>query len=391
MPTPRIIVCHPNEQRCRDIIGAFRKHGPELNLVSVTDLRRAADIVEDEEPTIVVVGVDAADDPTLQTVEAVDERAGIDAGILVVSQEPSRSLLVACMRAGCDEFLEYPIDPGELDEALRRLYKKKGVSQAGEGTVTAIYSAKGGTGNTTMAVNMATMMAQTLGEPNSACVIDVHPQFGDVALMMDIQEFSKSVADACLEAERLDASLLQGYMTDHDSGAAVLPAPLELEEMEEVDPASLIGVIQQAKEVYENVILDLPHQLDTMALAGLDGAENIFIVCDMLLPSIHNTKRIVDTFKELEYSKSDLKLIINRYYESGDISVQEISEHVTLPVHWLVPYDSNVAIEAANAGVPVNQVDENSALSRSLLALSQNTAGVKVEVKEKKFSFFGLR
>jgi pilus assembly protein CpaE len=360
-------------------------------MFSVTDLRRAPDIVEEEAPSVVVVGVDADDDPTLRTVKGLDARASIEAGILVISQNPSRSLLVACMRAGSDEFLEYPIDPDELREALGHLYEKTGLQGGGGGRVTAIYSAKGGTGNTTVATNVAATIARGLGTQTSSCILDVNTQFWDVALMMDIQEFPKSVADACMDADRMDASLLQGYMTYHDSGAAVLPAPLDLDQMDEVDPANLIGVIQEARGIYRHVILDLPHQLDTLALAGLDSADEVYIICDMLLPAIHNTKRVTGLLEELEYSKSHLKLIINRFYESNEISVQEISEHVQLPVHWLIPYESSVAIEGANTGQMVDQIDRRSPLSRSLTALARDMAGLEIKKEKKKFSFFGLR
>ncbi len=392
MPERHIIVCHPNEQRCRDIMGVLQEHNPELELSTVTDLRNAAQTAEEREPTIVVVGVDTADDPSLRTVEQLETRESVTAGIMVVSEDPSRDLLMASMRAGCDEFLQYPIDPQELEEALSRMYKKRGLSRGGEGQVTAIYSAKGGTGNTTVATNLVTLITRSLGQPNSACIMDIHAQMGDVALMMDIQEFSKSVADVSMEAARLDRALLQGYMTSHESGADVLPAPLELEEMDEVDPANLMGVIEQARAVYQHVILDIPHQLDTLSLAGLDSADQVFILCDMLLPTIHNTQRTVELLEELEYSKSKLKLIINRFYRSDDISVEEISQHVQLPVHWLLPYDSPLAIEAANEGQALDQVDAKSELARSLVALAQDMAGVEIKPKKKKkFSLFGWR
>jgi pilus assembly protein CpaE len=337
-----------------------------------------------------VVGVDAADAPTLSTVENLTASEQFDIGILVVSQNPSHSLLLACMRAGCQEFLEFPIDQQELQEALDHLFEKKGMRGGQGGEVTALYSAKGGTGNTTVAINLAGMICRALARPNSACILDLHPQFGDVAMMLDIQEFSRSVADACNDVERLDASLLQGYMTKHDSGAGVLPAPLDIEEMEEVDPADLIGVIQQAREVYRHVILDLPHQLDTIALAGLDSADHVLLLCDMLLPTIHNTKRAAELLKELDYRESKLKLLINRFYESREISVQEISEHIQIPVHWLIPYDSQTCIQAANTGHTVDQVDETCDLARSLDALARTMAGVEIKKKKKGiFNFFG--
>jgi len=392
MPNVRICVCHPNEQHCQEIIDSFKEQDPDLDLLAITDLRRASEMIKDEKAAIVVVGVDAPGDPTLRTISSIDTLEEVDPGIAVVSQQPSQELLVACMRAGCDEFLEFPIDGKELADALNRLYRKKGIVQQSQGQVTAIYSAKGGTGNTTVAANLASMVAAALGGDSPCCLLDLNPQFGSVALMLDIREFSHSIADACHDAERLDASLLDSYLTRHDNGVAVLPAPLELDEMSDVDPANLMNVIQQCEDLFDNVFLDLPHSLDTMTIAALDAADQVFILCDMMLPTIHNTKQVVEMFKELEYKKTKLKLVINRYYDSDEISLQEISEHIQLPVYWVIPYDSVVSIAAVNSGRTFKDVDESSQAAKSLMALSHELAGVPAQQpRKKKFSLFGRK
>jgi len=389
MPQVRICVCHPSEQRCRQMIEAFQQQGQELELVALTDLRRAISEVKENEAQIVVVGVDGPGDPSLRTVTKLQNDREVRAGIVVVSPEPSQELLVACMRAGCDEFLEFPIQQQELGDALERLYRRLGIVQNEPGKITAVYSAKGGTGSTTIASNLAALISKAVGGDNPCCVVDLSPQFGNVALMLDIREFSHSVADACQDADRLDASLLNSYVTRHESGAAVLPAPLNLEEMEDVDPADVLTVLQLCQDVFRHVILDLPHELDTMTFAGLDAADRVLLVCDMLLPTIYNTRRVTEVLKELEYKRNKLKLVINRYYDSDEISLQEISEHIQLPIYWVVPYDSMVTIAAANSGQTLDVVERGSEVSRSLIALAENLSGAEIQQStKKKFALF---
>jgi pilus assembly protein CpaE len=356
----------------------------------VTNLRRAADRIKEKGADLVAVEVDAPGDPTLRTIEKIDKEQGLDVGIVVISQDPSQELLVACMRAGCDEFLEFPIDREELGEALARLYRKKGIVDETSGQVTAVYSAKGGTGNTTIACNLATMIARELGGESDSCVLDLNLQFGDVALMLDIREFAHSITETCYDADRLDAALLRDYVTRHDSGAALLPAPVDLEEAGEIDPSDLISVVHQCQSVFKHVILDLPHTLDTLSMAGLDAADEIYLICDMCLPTIHDTREAAELLGEFDYKKSEIKLIINRYYDSDEISLEEICEHLQLPAYWLVPYDSPVAIASVNSGRTFDEVDRNSEAARSLLALSQALAGVEISPpRKKRFSFFG--
>jgi pilus assembly protein CpaE len=393
MPHVRICVCHPNKQHCQQIIEAFRQQDAELELVALVDVRQAVVPAQQDKPgLLLVVGVDAPGDPALRVIASLQDEKGAAPGIIVVSQRPSQELLVACMRAGADEFLEFPIQTTELVEALDRLYRKKGIIQQAAGKTTAVYSAKGGTGTTTIASNLALNVARLVSGDNPCCLMDVNRQFGNVALLLDIREFSHSLADACRDVERLDAALLNSYVSRHQSGAAALPAPQSLEEMGEVEPASLAGVIRKCQELFAHVILDLSHDLDGLTLAGLDSADQVLILCDMMVPTIHNTKLAVDMFKELDSGKAKLRLIVNRYYESSRISLQQISDHVQLPIYWVVPYDSPVAITAVNTGHSFDQVDGDSEVAKSLLALAQDLAGVEGEARpKKKFSLFGRR
>ena len=391
MPDVRICVCHPNEQRRQEIVQSLERHDSELVVMPVADLRGVVATVNAEKPQIVVVGVDAADDPAFRTIAAVDS-GGVDVGIVVIGQDPSQEFLVACMRAGADEFLNYPLDAGELAKTLDRLYRKKGILQQPQGKAVALYSAKGGAGVTTLACSVAANVARQVNNETACCILDLNVPFGSVALALDVRQFSYSVADACRDSGRLDTPLLRSYMAAHDSGLAVLPAPLKLEEAEEINAQRLTTVITECQKAYEHVFLDLPHGLDSVALAALDVAGQILVVCDMTLPAIQHTIRAVEQFQELEYKKEKIKLVINRYYDTSQISLQEISEHVRLPVHWIVPYDSEVAIGAANSGQTLDAAGADSEVARSVVALAKHTAGIAAaEPKKKKLSLFSWK
>jgi len=378
-----IFVLHPNQQYCGEIAETFRQYDPEMKIESVVDLRDAPNRVRDEGPAAVVVGVDTANDPALKTIEAVSHVPG-DVGIIVVSKSPSQELLVSCMRAGSDEFLEFPIDQAELAKAMGGLFKRKGIASQGEGKVTAVFSAAGGVGVTTVACNLAVGIATEMAIPKACCIVDMNLQFGSVALAMDLREFSHTVADAAHEESRLDENLLLTFMSEHPSGAGVLPAPTSLQDLEGIDPWRLRAVIQSCRRSYHHVVLDMPHAVDDTAIVGLDEADEILVLCDMLLPTIRHTIHALEVFHELEYKPEKLKLVINRFYDSDQVSLDEIVEHVKLPVHWLVPYDSQVAIAALNSGQPLDATDEESQATHSLIALAQHCAGIQPRPRPKK-------
>jgi len=378
-----VFVLHPNEQYCQEIITAFHQFDPELDMVSIADLRDAPHRIREEKPAIVVVGVDTPNDPALKTIESISEMPG-EIGIVVVSKEPTQELLVSCMRAGSDEFLEFPINPNELSNAMEGLFRRKGLGSRQQGKVVAVFSAAGGVGVTTVACNLAACLGQELTGANPCCILDMNLQFGSVALAMDLREVAYTLADVAREAERLDEKLLATFVTAHPSGASVIPAPLSVADLEAVDAWHLRGVIQTCRKTYQYTVLDMPHVVDDCSIVGLDEADEIMLLCDMVLPSIRNTIRALEIFYELEYKREKIKLVVNRFYDSDQVSLDEIVEHVNLPLHWLIPYDSQSAILSLNSGQMLQDSAPGSEAARSLLALAQHTAGIAPKPGRKK-------
>lgn len=378
-----ILVLHPNEQHCEEIAEAFRGYDSEMVVESVADLRDAPNRAAELKPTLVVVGVDSANDPALKAIETISSKPG-ETSIIVVSKEPTRELLVSCMRAGADEFLEFPIQDDDLAEAMGTLSKRKGLGGARPGKVIAVFSPAGGMGVTTLACNLTAGIAEEAGTATAACIIDMNVQFGSVALVMDIREFTHTLADAAHEEDRLDENLMRSMMSEHVSGAAVLPAPLGLEELEGADPWHLRGVVQTCRKIYQHVVLDLPHNLDDFSIMGLEEADETFLICDMVLPTIRHTIRALQTLGDLGCDRDNMKLIVNRHYKSHQISLNEMVKHIGLPVHWLIPYDSQAAITSFNAGRTLRTAHPDSPAAVSIAALARHTAGIAPGAKGRK-------
>jgi pilus assembly protein CpaE len=378
-----VFILHPNAQYAQEITSAFHQFDPELDIVSIADLRDGPNRIREEKPAVVVVGVDTPNDPALKIIETVSKMPE-DIGIVVVSKAPTQDLLVSCMRAGSDEFLEFPISPDELAKAMEGLFRRKGIGSQEHGKVLAVFSAAGGMGVTTVACNLAACLAHEVVIANPACILDMNLQFGAVALAMDVREFAYTLADVAREAERLDENLLTTFVTAHASGVAVVPAPLSVADLEAVDAWHLRNVVQTCRKTYQFTVLDMPHAVDDCAMVGLDEADEIILVCDMVLPSIRNTIRALEMFYELEYKREKIKLVINRFYDSDQVSLDEIVEHVNLPLYWLIPYDSQAATICLNSGQMLAESAPDSEVSRSLVALAQHTAGITPKPGQKK-------
>src|ERR1700693_2893967 len=135
-------------------------------------------------------------------------------------QEPDSALLMRAMRYGVREFLRMPVDVSHLREVLLRFEQDRGtVTPVGVKKLIAVIGAKGGVGTTTVAVNLSVQLAQI--SRKRVVLLDFARPMGHATLMLDLQP-KFTLRDAAQNFDRLDSHLLDGLMTQHKSGLAVL-------------------------------------------------------------------------------------------------------------------------------------------------------------------------
>ena len=185
--------------------------------VVVTDpvLRR----VQSANPQVVLVDV-PADNHTLalRAIELIHQEVR-DAVIFAVGSMAQPQVIVSAMRSGAREFIERPTTTTDLLEAFVRLTaaQRKVDREGPRGKVFTVVNAKGGSGATTTAVNLALALHSAHG---NVALVDIAP-LGHAALHMNLKP-QFTVADAIRNLHRLDSSLLESFMTRHSGGLQLL-------------------------------------------------------------------------------------------------------------------------------------------------------------------------
>src|ERR1700687_5851459 len=199
-------------------------------VVSDPVLRR----VQSASPQVVIIDV-PTDNHTLalRAIELIHQEVR-DAVIFAVGSMAQPQIIVSAMRSGAREFIERPTTTTDLLEAFVRLTAaQRKVDQEGpRGKVFTVVNAKGGSGATTTAVNLALALQSAHG---NVALVDIAP-LGHAGLHMNLKP-QFTVTDAVRNLHRLDSSLLESFMTRHSGGlqllaetatpVAVEPAPAE--------------------------------------------------------------------------------------------------------------------------------------------------------------------
>ena len=164
-----------------------------------------------------VLLVDIPNDNPSAAIRAIETlRAEVsNAAVFAVGSMSQPQVIVNAMRAGAREYIERPTTTTALLEAFVRLTaaQRKHGQSGRRGKVFSVVNAKGGTGATTVAVNIALSLNSAHG---NVALVDLAP-LGHAALHLNVKPLF-TIADALRNLHRMDGSLLESFMTRHPEG-----------------------------------------------------------------------------------------------------------------------------------------------------------------------------
>lgn len=290
--------------------------------------------------------------------------------MVLVASQVTAPLLKAAMRAGLRDVIEGPLTVTKADEIMAELPRMPRRQQNqitaparsfDEGTVLTISSAKGGSGKTVTATNLALLLANQLG-PDRVVIVDADLQFGDVCLVLQLEP-KYTIVNAVQDLHRLDESLLSSYITHHPSGLSVLAAPLEPAFADDISSRMMSEIIGKLRTMYDYVIVDTASLLDETLLSLLERADKVLYVVDMDLPSVKNAKLAFETLRLLQFPSDKISLILNRSNARARLDEREIERSLKKEILASVPSDGLVPA-SINEGRPVVESSPRSKVAR---------------------------
>jgi pilus assembly protein CpaE len=284
---------------------------------------------------------------------------GPDTAIIAASMDASPSTILGSIRAGAHEFLQLPIDKSEFQTVLERISQHRHTGDAGpkkDGRIIAVFSGKGGTGVSFLATNLAGAM------DTSTLLVDLNLQSGDAASFLGLEP-RYSLADFVANRARLDDALITSLITPHSASLALLAAPLETHETDEIEPEHVTEILHLVSQRYSNVVLDLPHTFDPITIAALDIADDILLVMAVDIPGIRSTKRALNVLERLAYPRSGIHVVVNRWSKHTDVELQRVQAHLGEQFIGFIPNDYGKVIDSINLGRPHVHTDPSSRIA----------------------------
>ncbi len=282
-----------------------------------------------------------------------------DTVVIVMSVQGETEYLRRAMIAGAKDYLVKPFGADELVECIQKSWERETTRRAKatggqgggkpDGQVLAVFSPKGGVGKTTLAVNVAAVLASE--RRAQVCVVDLSLQFGDVCVFLGLVP-RRTLSDLVSEAT-LDATTIAPYFMQHPSGIKVLPAPISPEYAEYVVPDHILRVLSLCRTLFDYVIVDMATSFADTALTTLDAADRVLLLGNMDMASLKNMKVTLELMQRLGYSREKVLLVVNQAGYDYGIRFGDLETALSRKVDFYIHHDDIPAMLAANRGLPV--------------------------------------
>ena len=335
-----------------------------LNLGEATSRLRA------EHFDLVILPLQGLGTIELSTLDRETRRAGTF--VIGTATQSDSELILRAMRSGVNEFLVYPPDPKEFSGAVDRLMRRTHTDGKSGGAI-AIYSAKGGVGCTSMAVNLAFALAKAHPEGHVA-LVDLVAGGGDLRVMLDLKP-QYDMSDLLGKVDRLDADLLRSLLTPVAGGVWVLPSSESPESTEAFEASSVTTLVEQLRQHHSFTVIDCEHALSDRTLAALDAADRVILVTQLNVPALRSTQRTIALCQRLGYVGDKVNVVVNRHQASDAVSLADASEVLGREVFFKIPNDYRTLAGALSKGVSVAEFDASSHLSWSFDGLAGRMNG----------------
>jgi len=292
-------------------------------------------------------------------------------------------VIVGAMRAGAREFIERPTTTTDLLEAFVRLTaaQRKVNREGTSGKVFMVVNAKGGSGATTVAVNLALALQSAHG---NTALVDLAP-LGHTQLHMNLKPLF-NVTDAIRNLHRLDSSLLESFMTRHKDGLQLLAGP-NVPVAVEPSTAEFARLFDMLMGQFRYVVVDASTRIDPTTRLVCSLSQTVLMVVNADVASLWSAARVQQYLGESGGGREKVNLVLNRFRKIPGFSESDAEAAAGVKLLWKIPNQYFAVSTAIDRGVPV-MAQNHTEIARSFTGLAARLTENDLEVKRKAWSLF---
>ncbi|MEM8773713.1 MAG: AAA family ATPase [Pseudomonadota bacterium] len=346
---------------------------------------------EAENLEFVALAIDQSDESEISMLSEIITLAktrGIK--VILIAEDVSPASLHHLLRQGADEFVPYPLPENELQAAIDRTRRKQEMAAAGvpfssdsapaAGVLFAVQGIAGGTGATTLAVNLAWELANVEKEDAPrVCIIDLGLQTGTVATFLDLPR-RDVVYEMWADTDTMDEDIFKQALVAYEEKMWVLTAPPDILPLDMITSEDVKKVLEYARAKFDYVIVDMPGTLVQWTETVLNAAQIYFTTLELDMRSAQNALRFKRALRSEDLPIEKLRFCMNRAPKFTDLNgksrVKRMAESLEISIEIQLPDGGRQVMQSGDHGAPLSVAGAKNPLRKEIAKLAASLHAV---------------
>ena len=333
-----------------------------------------------EKPEIIILSVDDQWNTMLPSIPESIHRN--DQALVVIGPESDGQASRMAMKMGARDYLSEPIAVEEVTDSLLQISSRFiQPAKKEKGKVVSVINAKGGSGGSFIATNVAHVFTDV--ENMQTALLDFDFQYGVQSLSLDVP-IEHDLAEVLAMAPKLDPESMKGYFSKHKSGIRLLAERHEnIVLTNDINLSNISSLIENVEKGYDQVVVDLPRQVDPIFSTVVSHSHNILIVMQQTIAHVRDAKRLFSILvDELDITSDRIMLIVNRYDKDSSLSLDAIKETVGCNNIFTLVNDYKRVAMVTDMAMPLFSYAPNAPLTGELISLCHQVSGIEKDDKK---------
>lgn len=355
----------PLAQRVRGLVLGMGAICPPT---AVHGLDGAAEAITVQKPDLTIVGLASNPERGLATLAKLTQ-SGVGS-VLVVGPTADSRLVLQAIRLGAADYVDAVELEAELTAALNRVAIGQGKQSEPARTIV-VMAPSGGSGASTVAANIATVLAS---KHKTTFLLDLKLHHGDLSALLDLKP-AHNLAELCRMEGGFDRSMFERSLVSHANGVRLLAPPQQFADVGLVSVEGVRQALNMGRALFPYVVVDLDNSYTPEQVQVLQQADVILLVMRLDFTCLRNARRTLDQLEQFGIDRERVRVVVNRYGQAKEVPAKQAEASLGVRIAHYIPEDAKTVNCANNNGTPVVQESPSARVSKSLVQLATSVNG----------------
>jgi DNA-binding response OmpR family regulator len=375
----RILIVDDNESARRSLKLIFKKKGYEVEMAGTG--REAMEKVQGGFVDLVILDIMLPDIGGIEICQQLRSKPEtIHLPIIMLSGRTQVPDKIQGLKAGADEYVTKPVDLDEMvarvEALLDRTRRLRQAQPAKRGNVLGFIGAQGGVGTTTVALNVASILAQ---QKKTVIAVELRSYYGTFSPQLRGTPIENLSSLLELDPARINERELSTRLFSSPSGFRVLFGPQKVDEFKEIEPDQVKAVIEVLADMADYTIIDLPCHPSGANQAAIRQCDYIVLVVVPEPACVMAGRVTLQLLKSWGVGVGLVgAIVVRRAIAVSAMKLPEIRSQLGCDIVGVVPPAGEACIAAQRQGVPLVLYQPNSMAAVNLTEMASRLVAGEV-------------